>query len=140
MKLPKIKFPKLSIKNLIYRLVLSPTCRELIRSWKENGGDWSYDDYWLKNKKSGINLWVGNGRFFLDIASGNDTSPGLIGIFERHLVWHEFKKILRHSKKSLKQKQHDEVIKKLKISAEPKPEPVNPPKTTGSKSMKKETV
>ena len=56
--------------------------------------------YTILHKKSGISLWICNGRFFLDGYEAfqlSGTKPPLVrlGLFERHILWCRVSKVVK---------------------------------------------
>lgn len=101
-------------KKLLLKRLLSPLCHSLIKSWSETGSEWHYDDYHLTHKKSNTTLWIGNGRWFFNVVVDRSHSGGNpIGLFERHLLWHEYKLIMKISDKNKAKRLHDELVAKL---------------------------
>ncbi len=100
------------IKMKIYSLILSELCITLINSWRNDVSGWNYDRYKLMNKKKTISFWIASGRWFFDIETNNQRT-GYIGLFERHILWHEFNQIRKKINKQKKQLEHENLIKSL---------------------------
>jgi len=93
------------IKMKIYSLILSDLCITLINSWRDDSFGWEYGRHYLKNKKSYITFWIANGRWFFNIeVDGNHNGSSPIGLFERHILWHEFLKQVLRNRISIKRK------------------------------------
>jgi len=117
-KLNPLTFPR----RILNKFFLSELSKNLIESWSENGGDWHYNTYWLTHKKSGTQLWVGNGRWFFNVSvDGKHDGSKPIGLFERHLLWGMFKKITKAGDKARAKKVHAELIAKLAATLPPAP-------------------
>ena len=88
--------------NVFYAL-LSDVGKALWDSLSDSN-NWKFGEsgtkYTIVHKKSGIILWVSNGRFFLDGYEAfqlTGIKPPLVrlGLFERHILWFKVSKVIK---------------------------------------------
>lgn len=84
-----------------------------LRSALDDPKDWSLKKYMLVHQKSGVCLWIGNGSFFLDVSDLYGETLGVIGFFERHILWVKVYPIIRGIKKSKKLASEQMIVDRL---------------------------
>jgi hypothetical protein len=73
--------------------------------------DWDISDlsYKILHKPSESYFWTGNGGFFFDVRSYEDTDLKILGYFERHIIYYKAKRMLINRSDKIK----SDVLKKL---------------------------
>lgn len=51
---------------------------------------WVRGEHRLRHKPTGVELWIGNGRFFMD---GYCDTPPFLGYIDRHIIWHKIQSV-----------------------------------------------
>lgn len=75
--------------------------------------DWECDKYCLKHKPTGIELWIANGPFFLDV--WNRDRIGAFDLLERHWLWFTQVGLLVKKLKPKKPTKEEKIVEVMKI-------------------------
>jgi len=62
--------------------------------------DWIVGQYTITHKKSRLEFWIANGRFFLDRWNGHIGGPRVIGLLERHWLWIKVRNVIGEAKRA----------------------------------------
>lgn len=88
---------KIMFDKFVYNFILSDVGK-VIWDNLNDPEEWSIYEYRIEHKKTGINLWTGNGGFWFDGYYLNHTIPTpSLGLIERHFLYRKAMKMRNKS-------------------------------------------